>query len=226
MYRSPVGHDALARVLLQLGLPERALTNRAISGLKLRTVAKLAGKKLGAGFFDALLELVNGEKDRPCSAKGRVTNYAFTSMEQITDVEAKGYYAEHIGKEPREKVFATVLAGTREHGRVLLPWNKTMPPWHEGLRQEPKEEVLMAYRTLLRLRQGEKALVYGGFRVLCRRKNRFVYARGLGKRVYVVDCNLGSRPCRPFRLRGKWRLVYGTAETVKDMAAGSGEMDG
>ena len=73
LYRSPVGHDALARVLLQLGLPERALTNRAVSGLKLRTVAKLAGKKLGAGFFDALLELVNGEKDQPCSAKGRVT---------------------------------------------------------------------------------------------------------------------------------------------------------
>ena len=82
----------------------------------------------------------------------------------------------------------------------------------------------MAYRTLLRLRHGEKALVYGGFRVLCRRKNRFVYARGLGKRVYVVDCNLGSRPCRPFRLRGKWQLVYDTAETVKDMAADSGEM--
>lgn len=153
-----------------------------------------------------------------------LANYAFTSMEQITDVEAKGYYAEHIGKEPREKVFATVLAGTREHGRVLLPWNKKMPPWHEGLRQEPKEEVLLAYRTLLRLRHGEKALVYGGFRVLCRRKNRFVYARGLGKRVYVVDCNLGSRPCRPFRLRGKWQLVYDTAETVKDMAADSGEM--
>ena len=73
LYRSPVGHDALARVLLQQGLPERALTNRAVSGLKLRTVAKLAGKKLGAGFFDALLELVNGEKDQPCSAKGRVT---------------------------------------------------------------------------------------------------------------------------------------------------------
>ncbi len=29
LYRSPVGHDALARVLLQLGLAERALTNPA-----------------------------------------------------------------------------------------------------------------------------------------------------------------------------------------------------
>ncbi len=28
LYRNPVGHDALARVLLQLGLPEHVITNR------------------------------------------------------------------------------------------------------------------------------------------------------------------------------------------------------
>lgn len=139
-----------------------------------------------------------------------LANYGFTSMEQITDVEARGYYDEHVKKEPEEKVFATILAGTREHARVMLPWNEKLPACHAGLRQEPKEEVLSAYRKLLRLRREEKAFVYGAFRVLDRRKDRFVYARKLGERVYVVDCNLGGKPCRAFSLKGKWKLVYDT----------------
>ena len=123
-----------------------------------------------------------------------LANYNFTSMDQITDVEAKGYYAGHSRKEPEQKVFAVILAGTREHARVPLPWNKKLPPCHKGLRQKPKREVYQAYRRLLYLRHQEKAFVYGSFRVLDSRKDRFVYERRLGNRVYVVDCNLGAKP--------------------------------
>ena len=78
LYRNPVGHDALARVLLQLGLPEKVITNRVISGMKLRTVANLAGSKLAGGrfgldFFDALLELADSEKDEPHPSGGKIT---------------------------------------------------------------------------------------------------------------------------------------------------------
>lgn len=145
-----------------------------------------------------------------------LANYDFTSMEQITDVEAKGYYTEHIGKESKEKVFADILAGTREHARVLLPWNKKLPSCHEGLYQKPKKEVLYAYRRLLRLRHEEKAFVYGSFRVLCRKKDRFVYARALEGRVYVVDCNLGAKPCMAFRLKERCKIVYDSAKTGKE----------
>ena len=61
LYRTPVGHDALAKVLLQLGLPEGLITNGLVSGLKLKTVARLTGKRLGTDFYDALLHLVNSE---------------------------------------------------------------------------------------------------------------------------------------------------------------------
>ena len=139
-----------------------------------------------------------------------LANYDFTSMEQITDVEAKGYYEEHRKKEPKEKVFGDILAGTREHARVLLPWNKKLPPCHEGLYQKPKKEVFAAYRRLLLLRHQEKAFVYGSFRVLCKRKDRFVYARAFSGQVFVVDCNLSPRPCMAFPLKGSWQVVYGT----------------
>lgn len=138
-------------------------------------------------------------------------NYPFTSMEQITDVEAKGYYAEHIKTEPEAQVFAAILAGTREHARVLLPWNDKLPLWHRGLRQQPKAEVLEAYRALIRLRREHRALVYGTFRVLCRKKDRFTYMRELDGRRYLVDCNLSSRPCRAFELKGEWELLYDSA---------------
>ena len=140
-------------------------------------------------------------------------NYPFTSMEQITDVEAKGYYAEHIQREPEEEVFASILAGTREHARILLPWNEKLPPWHRGLRQQPKAEVLEAYRELIRLRHDTKALVYGTFRVRSRRKNRFVYQRELDGETYLVDCNLGAAPCKAFPLEDRWELVYDTQPT-------------
>lgn len=152
-----------------------------------------------------------------------LANYAFTSMDQITDVEAKGYYAEHIRQESPEKVFSAILAGTREHGRVLLPWNEKQPPWHRGLHQEPKADVLDAYRKLLRLRHSDQTFVYGEFRVLCKKKNRFVYERALKDRVYRIDCNLGRRPCKAYPMRPQsqeqWETVFDTAAFPPDAAA-------
>ena len=78
------------------------------------------------------------------------------------------------------------------------------------------------------LRHQEKAFVYGSFRVLDSRKDRFVYERRLGNRVYVVDCNLGAKPCRAYQIKGQRKLVYDTvrrsgrtaANAVPDRAAG------
>lgn len=154
-----------------------------------------------------------------------LANYEFTSMEQITDVEAKGYYEEHIRTQPAKEVFAAILAGTREHTRVLLPWNKTLPSWHEGLFQEIKEDVRETYRKLIGLRRREEALVYGSFRLLGSKKNRFVYERVLGNEVCLIDCNLGKRPCGAYlshlarTASGEdWELLYSTAD-------GAGSMD-
>lgn len=141
-----------------------------------------------------------------------LANYPFTSMEQITDVEAKGWYAEHIREQPPEQVFAAILAGTREHARVPLPWNETLPPCHAGLRQEPKPEVREAYKTLIRLRHTSKALVYGSFRVVDRGKNRFAYERELDGERWLVDCNLGPHFCKAHPMMdGGWTLVYDSA---------------
>ena len=121
-----------------------------------------------------------------------LTNYPFTSMEQLTDVEAKGYYQEFLEKMSPEEAFAKLLSGTREHTRVLLPWNDKLPEYHAGLKQEIRSSVTDVYKELIRLRHSDQTFVYGEFTVLNRKKDRFVYKRSYEGAEYVIDCNLGK----------------------------------
>ena len=74
LYKNPIGHDALFKVLMQLGLPETVLTNPIVGNLKLKTIANLTKKQLGPSFFQALIDLINLEKDEPFVSKGEITH--------------------------------------------------------------------------------------------------------------------------------------------------------
>ena len=127
-----------------------------------------------------------------------LTNYKFTSMEQVTDVEAKGYYAEYLEKMSEEDAFAKILSGTREHTRVLLPWNEKLPEYHRGLEQKIRSEITETYRELIKIRHLDETFVYGEFTVLNRKKDRFVYQRSMNGSEYIIDCNLGKRAVKAF----------------------------
>lgn len=135
-------------------------------------------------------------------------NYDFTEMSQITDVEAKGYYAEHTAKRPKEEVFKEILAGTREHCRVLLPWNETLPEYHAGLEQDINEDVQSAYKELLSLRKSDETFVYGEFKVLDKSKDRFVYSRKLNGKEYIIDCNLGKNIKDAYKAGDAYEMIY------------------
>ena len=144
-----------------------------------------------------------------------LVNYPFTSMEEITDVEAKGYYQELLekGKTP-EEAFATILAGTREHARILLPWNQFPADYRVQEKQQINKQVVNAYRRLIELRKSEKALIYGDFEVLSHKKDRFVYKRTLGESPYIIDCNLGEDVEKAYKMEG-YKLIYGTYKKTK-----------
>ena len=120
-----------------------------------------------------------------------LVNYNFTSMDQITDVEAKGYYAEHIQNKSHDEVFKIILSGTREHTRILLPWNEKLPEYHQGLTQTINSNVFKAYKQLIQLRHEDKTFIYGDFEVLNKKKNHFTYKRTLNNQ-YIIDCNLSN----------------------------------
>ncbi|GAB2461679.1 glycoside hydrolase family 13 protein [Xylanimonas ulmi] len=64
VYAHPVGHDALDKVLLQVGRSPRWLTNPVVSRLRLSTLATLARRVAPPSFFEALLRLLNSEPSR------------------------------------------------------------------------------------------------------------------------------------------------------------------
>ena len=146
-----------------------------------------------------------------------LVNYEFKSMSQITDVEAKGYYEEHILKKSHKEVFDTIVAGTREHCRILLPWNEKLPSYHEGLTQNINEEILEYYKEIIKLRNSDKTLVYGQFKVIDKKKNCFTYMRKLGETIYLVDCNLGKDKRKAYPMDNGYELVMPLQVADKEM---------
>ena len=65
LYATPVGHDVLARIMLQLGASEKILTNPVTGNLKLKWLFSMAKKQIDPSFLDVVLKLVNTEKDVP-----------------------------------------------------------------------------------------------------------------------------------------------------------------
>lgn len=65
IYENPVGHDILARVLLQMGKDEKLLHNPIVANMKLKTVKRLAKDKLDDSFFETFLKMLNSETQRP-----------------------------------------------------------------------------------------------------------------------------------------------------------------
>ena len=65
VYAHPIGHDVIAKLLLQMGKSEKLVTNPIVGNLRLKTVARLTRKQLDLGFFQTLIDLLNSEPDRP-----------------------------------------------------------------------------------------------------------------------------------------------------------------
>jgi oligo-1,6-glucosidase len=72
IYQSPIGHDIIFKLLLQLNKKESLITNPIVGNLKLKTIAKVAKKSLGESFFETLLELLNSEEDTPSKSSQEV----------------------------------------------------------------------------------------------------------------------------------------------------------
>lgn len=73
VYANPIGRDIIRRLLLQINLPACIIENTFTENLSLHTVAKLTQKKLGTGFFNTLIKLLNQETDSPAPADCKVS---------------------------------------------------------------------------------------------------------------------------------------------------------
>ena len=144
-----------------------------------------------------------------------LTNYPFASADEITDVEAKGLIAELREKgKSEEEILKTLLAGTREHTRILLPWNQYPAEFREEMRQPINQKITDVYKELIALRKQDKTLIYGDFKVLDDSKDKFTYSRSLNGTTYIVDCNLSKQEKKAYSHTEGLQFVF--ASTGKE----------
>ena len=153
-------------------------------------------------------------------------NYDFSSVDEITDVEAKGYFKELLEKgKTKEEAFKILLSGTREHCRILLPWEETLEKASDIVKsQAPNMEIHENYKQLIALRKSDETLIYGDFTLLCDKKDRFVYKRSLNGKEYIVDCNLGKKVRKAYRVENGFRLVYASEINISKQYLNSYEV--
>ena len=146
-------------------------------------------------------------------------NYEFDSIEQINDVESRNLYAELCKKMSEKEAFDIIKAGTRDHARILLPFEENKGCFENKgdssnngnysifAQQQADKEIFEVYKKLINLRKNNSELIYGDFNLLNKKKGRFVYTRG----NYLVDCNLSDKKQKAFKVGKEYQLIYDTA---------------
>lgn len=154
-----------------------------------------------------------------------LVNHAFSSIAQLRDVESLNRFAA-LREQGRADAaaFSDVLAGSRDHARVPMPWGPgehggftTGTPWLVGdgdhvqwnahAQASDAASVLSAYRTLIALRRAHPALVSGEVSFAPRRRGLWGYERRLGDERLSIIVNLGDRP-RRWRASGHGELLF------------------
>lgn len=162
-----------------------------------------------------------------------LVDHAFSSIAQLRDVESLNRYAALRARGQSDVVaFNEVLAGSRDHARVPMPWTSgvnggftTGTPWLAGdgdherwnaqAQSSDSASVLSAYRTLIALRRAHPALVSGEISFPRGRTGLWGYERQLEAEQLSIIINLGDRARR-------WR---GPANAALLYTSGAGETE-
>lgn len=121
-----------------------------------------------------------------------LTNYNFTSINQIHDIEGVNLYQELIKTMSEEEAFKIIKAGTRDHTRMMLPWNKASKETMDSLYQDAHVLMIKIYKELIHLRKTHQALIYGDYHCLSSKHNTYIYERATENETCIIECNLSN----------------------------------
>ncbi len=134
--------------------------------------------------------LFQGDEAGACNVK-------FKSIEEITDVESLGLYAELIKTMPPDKAFKRILGGTRDHARAPINWEE-----HERQRGAA-DSVWRFYSGLIVLRRSSQALIYGELEFLRPHdKNLLCFLRRYKSECFYIEANLTPKKRKSKAKRG------------------------
>jgi len=147
-----------------------------------------------------------------------MTNFDFTSMEQIKDIESHNVY--HLAKKlgfPARLRWKMIKASSRDNARTPVQWNAgpnagftTGTPWigvnrnYKRINMESQlndpNSIRSFYKRLIALRAGSDLLKAGDFEAVQITKNLFVYRRKLGGKSMLILLNFSRETvAAPYR---------------------------
>lgn len=160
-----------------------------------------------------------------------MTNYPFTAIAELDDIESRNWYAEQAGLgRPAGELMAALRATSRDNARTPMQWDAskhagftTGEPW---LPVHPDAERVNAarqvgvvtsvfehYRALIKLRHEEPAVVYGDFDLLLPdHPQLFCFRRRWRSTELLVVASFAAEPLElPDELDLSGDVVIGTA---------------
>ena len=176
-------------------------------------------RELSAKMLAACLHMMQGTPYVYQGEELGMTNYPWTSIDQINDIESLGHYRDlHArGYMTEEQGVAMMRQRSRDNARTPMQWDDgpeagftTGKPWlpvnpnhtviNAAEQLEREDSVFHYYQKLIALRrksQWKDLIVYGSYRLLSPEDPQvFAYLRELEGRRLLVICNLSPEPVR------------------------------
>lgn len=143
-----------------------------------------------------------------------MTNFDFTGMDRIQDVESLNIYEFakklHFPSSFRWKI---IKRSSRDNSRTPMQWSggknagfTTGKPWlgingnykliNAAAQKKDADSVLSFYKKMIALRAGSGVLKYGGFRLVKSSKSLFIYEREKSGVTYRVMLNFSKLPAK------------------------------
>ncbi|GFH40131.1 glycoside hydrolase family 13 protein [Lactococcus insecticola] len=160
--------------------------------------------------FAILLHLMRGTPFIYQGEEIGMTNFDFTDISQVADIESQNMYAERLaaGYEPSD-IMASIRAVGRDNARTPMQWENAEnagftsgKPW---LAPNPnsaninvkdtlsdKDSIFYTYQKLIALRKSAEWVVYGDYELLETSDNVFAYLRKYEGRKYLVVVNFSD----------------------------------
>jgi oligo-1,6-glucosidase len=162
----------------------------------------------------ALATLLLSLKGTPFIYQGQeigMTNFDYTSMDQIQDVESHNVYKllRKVGW-PKRALWNKIRRSSRDNVRTPMQWSDTEnagfttgTPWLGVNKNYPTvnvqdqlfkdESIVSFYKKMISIRQQDNTLIYGDFKELVIHKNYFVFERSDTMNRYIIAINLSSK---------------------------------
>ncbi|MGL5414909.1 MAG: glycoside hydrolase family 13 protein [Clostridium sp.] len=138
-----------------------------------------------------------------------MTNVKFKEIKEYSDIKCINVFEERIKNNiSKEEAMEEVYATSRDNARTPMQWSNEKnagftigKPWikinenYERINVEAQEEesnsILNFYKKLIKLRNNNEALIYGGFNPILEDDEKiFAYERNLNDEKYVIIVNL------------------------------------